>query len=104
MDRRHFITSMLGVAGAAATVSLLPSSAQASPLFDQLKAMDDAGTSPLKTAADAADLPAEGATEAQYYRRRYYRPRYARPYYRPRFRARCRTYVNRWGRLVRRCF
>lgn len=105
MDRRIFLKSMLGVAGAAAAASAFASRAEALPLFDELQAMDARGVNPLKTASEA-DLPAAGASEAQYY----YGPRYGyrrrvwvRPVYRRRFR-RCRTFVNRWGRLVRRCW
>jgi len=108
MDRRIFIKSLLGVAGAAVAASAFAPRAEALPLLDELKDMDAKGANPLKAAAPEADLPAEGATEAQYYygpRRRHYRRRYYRPYrrfYRPV--RRCRTFVNRWGRLVRRCW
>lgn len=106
MDRRIFVKSILGVAGAAATVAVFTPRAEASPLLDQLKAMDAAGANPAKAAADAADLPAEGAAEAQYYygprRRHWGRPYVRRRYWRPV--RRCRTFVNRWGRLVRRCW
>ena len=102
MDRRLFIQSLLGVAGSAVAVSALSSKAQAATLFDELKSMDAAGAAGLKTAsAPDADLPAEGAAEAQYYRRRYYRPR-RRFYYRRPVR-RCYWVRNRRGRLVRRC-
>jgi hypothetical protein len=107
MDRRFFLQSLLGVAGTAVAISALSSKAQALPLLDELKAMDAAAPLTAVSAAEG-DLPAEGAIEAQYYRRRgYYRPRaYYRPrrIYRPMYRARCRTFVNRWGRLVRRCW
>jgi hypothetical protein len=103
MERRIFLKSMLGFAGAAAAASVFTSRAEALPLLEELKAMDAKGVNPLK-AENEADLPAPGATEAQYYygggyRRRYY----GRPVYRRRYR-RCRTFVNRWGRLVRRCW
>ncbi len=106
MDRRIFIKSLLGVAGAVATVTALAPSAHALPLLDELQAMDAKGVNPLNVATSEADLPAEGATEAQYYygpRRRYYRRRYYRPVYRRPIR-RCRSFVNRAGRLVRRCW
>lgn len=109
MDRRFFLTSLLGVAGASAATAMLAPKAQALPLFEELQAMDAAAVNPL--VAGEADLPAEGATEAQYYYgpppgtyrrrpRRYYR---APPPPRPRIR-RCRTFYDRWGRLVRRCW
>jgi len=105
MDRRLFVKSMLGLAGAAAAASAFASRAEALPLLEELQSMDARGVNPLK-ADNEADLPAPGATEAQYYygpRRRYYRRHYwGRPIYRPY--RRCRTFVNRWGRLVRRCF
>ncbi|MDB5650757.1 MAG: hypothetical protein JWL62_2277 [Hyphomicrobiales bacterium] len=103
MDRRIFIQSLLGVAGTAVAATAFTSKAQALPLLDELKAMDAAGSPGTLVSGSEADLPAEGAIEAQYYyRRRYYRPR---AYYRPRpIYRRCRTFVNRWGRLVRRCF
>jgi hypothetical protein len=101
MDRRIFLKSLLGVAGAAAAASAFASRAEALPLFDELQAMDAKGVNPLKVAENEADLPSPGATEAQYYyggyRRRYYRPMYRRV-------RRCRSFVNRWGRVVRRCW
>ena len=106
MDRRIFLKSMLGVAGAAAAASAFTSRAEALPLFDGLQAMDAKGINPLTVAQSEADLPAPGATEAQYYygpRRGYRRRAWVRPMYRRRIR-RCRTFVNRWGRVVRRCW
>lgn len=107
MDRRLFIRSLLGVAGSAVAVSAFSSKAQALPLLDELQAMDAAGSNPLQAAAASdADLPAEGAEEAQYYYRRRYAPR-RRYYYAPRRyyrRPRCAWVRNRWGRLVRRCW
>ncbi|MDB5643667.1 MAG: hypothetical protein JWN07_2984 [Hyphomicrobiales bacterium] len=105
MDRRIFLRSLLGVAGAAAAAGVLTSRAEALPLLDELQAMDAKGSNPLKAAAVDADLPAPAATEAQYYYngRRPYRRRWVRPMYRRPMR-RCRTTVNRWGRVVRRCF
>ena len=101
MDRRAFLGSLLAVA-AAAGVGVVSQPAQASTLLDDLKALEAA---PEGDKSAAADAPAPGATPAQYYRRRYaYRPR--RAYYRPvrRRRVVCQTRVNRWGRLVRRCY
>jgi hypothetical protein len=109
MDRRNFLKSMLGVAGAAAAASAFATRAEALPLFDELQAMDATGVNSLKTAEFEADLPAPGAVDSQYYYgpRRGYRRRWVRPMYRPMYRRRfrrCRTVVNRWGRLVRRCW
>ncbi|MBX9741655.1 MAG: hypothetical protein K2X62_16390 [Beijerinckiaceae bacterium] len=104
MDRRLFIQSLLGVAGSAVAVTALSTKAQASTLMDELQAMDAAAASPVKAAAAEADLPAEGAAEAQYYYRRRYAPRRRFYYARPRYRRRCVVTRNRWGRLVRRCW
>ena len=104
MDRRIFLKSLLGVAGAAAAASAFAGRAEALPLLNELQPMDARGVNPLKV-ADSADLPSEGATEAQYYygprRRGYYG---YRGYRRPIYRRRCRTFVNRWGRVVRQCW
>ncbi len=111
MDRRFFLKSLLGVAGTGAAVAAFAPRAEALPLLDELAAMDATGSNPLATASAAAeaDLPAPGAEEAQYYYGPppgYYRRR-SRRYYRPvpppRVR-RCRTFYDRWGRLVRRCW
>ncbi len=106
MNRRAFLGSLLAFGAAGLAAASQP--AQAATLFDELKALE---TAPDGQQAAANDLPAEGAKPAQYYRRRGYgyRPRrvvYRRPYYRPVYRRRvvCRTYVNRWGRLQRRCY
>ena len=78
MDRRSFLASLMGVAAGAAALSVAGVAHAAS-----------APVQPVAPSADVpnADLPAEGAEDAQYYvvrRRRYYRPRRARYYYRPR--------------------
>jgi hypothetical protein len=104
MDRRLFVKSLFGAVGAAWVATALAPRAHALPLLDELKAMDAAGFRPLvETSTDPADLPAQGAIEAQYYygppRHRYY----GRPYRRP-ARRRCRTYINRYGQRVRRCW
>ena len=109
MDRRNFLKSLLGLAGASAAVVALTPSAEALPLLDELAALDATGANPLAgaSAQAEADLPAPGAAEAQYY----YGPppgayrRRPRRYYRPPPRVRrCRTFYDRWGRLVRRCW
>ncbi len=103
MDRRHFLKSALGVAGAAAAASAFASRAEALPLFDELQAMDAQGVNLLSVAQSEADLPSPGAAEAQYYNGPRRRGR-GRVWARPVYRRRCRTIVNRWGRLVRRCW
>jgi hypothetical protein len=107
MDRRFFLKSVLTLAGAGAATALLAPEAEALPLLEELHAMEATGTNPLMVSE--SDLPALGASEAQYYygqqpRRHRRRPRrYYRPLPPPRVR-RCRTFYDRWGRLVRRCW
>jgi len=107
MDRRFFLKSILCFAGAGATTALLAPEAQALPLFEELQALDATGANPLKVSE--SDLPAQGASEAQYYygqQPRHYRRRPRRTYRPlppPRVR-RCRTFYDRWGRLRRRCW
>jgi hypothetical protein len=106
MDRRNFLKSLLGVAGAAAAATAFAGRAEALPLLDELQAMDAKGVNPVKIAESEADLPSEGASETQYYygpprRRGYYG---YRGYRRPVYRRRCRTFVNRRGRVVRQCW
>jgi hypothetical protein len=107
MDRRFFLKSILCFAGAGATTALLAPEAQALPLLEELQALDATGANTLKVSE--SDLPAQGASEAQYYygqQPRYYRRRprrYYRPLPPPRVR-RCRTFYDRWGRLRRRCW
>lgn len=112
MDRRFFLTSLLGVAGASAASVLLMPKAHALPLLEELQAMEAKDAQVPATAAEEADLPAPGASQAQYYYgpppgyyrrrpRRYYVPPYDAPP--PRIR-RCRFFYDRWGQLVRRCW
>ncbi len=107
MDRRIFLRSALTMAGAAAAAAVvLPGPAQAASLFDTLKDME---ANPAG-AVDGADLPAETATEVQYWggrpgwrgRRWGGRPRGRAYGWRPRAR-RCFVRRNRWGRVVRVC-
>lgn len=112
MHRRSFLTGLFGVAGAAAAGMAFTSSAEAAEktpnLLDTLQGMD-AGKieNPLK---DEADLPADGAQEAQFIRvhrrrpvRRVYRPVVRRRVIVRRPRQRC-VWVRSRGRLVRRCY
>lgn len=102
MNRRMFLGSVLAVSGAAFATAAAAAPAQAATLLDELKALEVA---PEQSAA--SDLPAQGATDAQYRRRRrvYRRRVYRRPrrFYRPR-RQVCQTFYDRWGRLRRRCW
>ena len=106
MDRRFFLKSVFALAGAGAVSALLAPEAQALPRLEELEALDAKGANPLM--ASESDLPAQGASETQYYygqqpRRYRRRPRrYYSPLPPPRVR-RCRTFYDRWGRLVRRC-
>lgn len=110
MDRRSFLTSLFGVAGAAAAVLLLPTSARALPLFDP----NDLGDNAVHTLdGSSGEEPEAYIQEAQYYRRRrrsrgrgyFYRRPYRGQRYRYRYRYRRRCYVtrNRWGRRIRVC-
>lgn len=62
MDRRKFLTSMLGLSGAVAGVALVTHQAQASTLLDRLT--DIERIPQTSGAAEAADLPAVEAQEA----------------------------------------
>lgn len=110
MDRRNFMRSVFAAAGAVALVAI-PNRSEASSLLDELQAMEGANLD-----ADAlADLPADGAEEAQY-RRCWWRvdrfgrrvrvcqrvaPR--RRYVPPRRRRRCWIRYDRFGRAYRVC-
>jgi len=98
MDRRNFLRGMFGVAGAAAAFSLTGGKAEAASFFDELM-VEEGRTNLTSAAASAADLPAEAATEAQYY---YVRPR-RRVVRRRAVRRRCWYARDRFGRLIRRC-
>jgi hypothetical protein len=91
MDRRAFLTSLLGVAGAAASIGLTAREAKAAPLFEELKAVD-------RLAPDA-DLPAPDA-QAAWHRGFPHRGWGPRRRWRPR---RCVVRRNRFGRIVRVC-
>lgn len=109
MDRRMFLRSALAVAGsAAAVVVLTPQQASAKSLMDQLK--DKETLKDFAPQANAADMPAPGAEEAQYgWRRRGWgRPGWRRRGWGWRRRGwgggrRCWWRLNRWGRRVRVC-
>ncbi|MBM3609328.1 MAG: hypothetical protein FJX29_12915 [Alphaproteobacteria bacterium] len=95
MDRRVFMRSLFAAGGAVALgVSLTPSRSEASPLLETLKDLDraPAPAAVSQEAAPEADLPARGAAEAQWRRRR-----------RRRLVRRCVYRRNRWGRVTRVC-
>jgi hypothetical protein len=100
MERRLFLTGMLGVAGAAALASLAgPGKAVAgipegNGILDELDKPD-----PAIHEEDDQDL----LQPAQYYRRRYYRDRYYRRRRRRVWRRVCRRYW-RHGYWRRRCW
>ncbi len=106
MDRRNLLRSMLALGGAAALVAM-PKSSEAASLLEELERADASALVP------DADLPAEGAAEAQWARRCRWRvDRFgrrvqvctapARPFPRPRPR-RCWWTRDRWGRRVQVC-
>ena len=115
MDRRLFLTGVLGVAGVAATWGLSTSRAEATVL-DQLKSLDP--PPPASTEPDIAGSAPDGTgietvRHRRWHRRRYLRRRhvrrwrrrryYRRAYYWRRPRRFCRTYWNYWG-AYRRCW
>ncbi len=113
MHRRNFLTGLFGLAGAAAAGVAFTSSAEAAEktpnLLDTLQGMDAGKVeNPLK---DDADIPAEGAQDAQYIRvrrrrpaRRIYRPVRPRVVIRRRRPTRRCVWVRSGRRLVRRCY
>ena len=104
MDRRKFLNRLFGVAGAVAAAAMTGGKVEAASLFDDLKVEESCGDASEAT----ADLPAEQASEAQFYyvqpRRRAVRRRSARrPVVRRVVRQRCWYVRDRFGRLIRRC-
>ncbi len=104
MDRRNFLRSIFAIGGAAAVLTL-PNRSEAASLFDELKDTTAGAAMP------DADLPAEGAEDAQWRRRCWWtrnrrgrRVRVCRPvarrWRRPR---RCWWTRDRWGRRIRVC-
>lgn len=102
MDRRFLLRSLLALGGAA-TVLAIPKTSEAASLFEELKNTD------AKTLVPDADLPAEGAQDAQWRQRCVIRVdrfgrrvRVCRPVPRRRIR-RCTWRINRYGRRVQIC-
>lgn len=102
MDRRILLRSLFAFGGAAAVLAI-PKSSEAASLFDELNKAD------VKSLVPDADLPAEGAEDAQYGQRcvtrvnRYgRRVQICRPIRRPRAR-RCTWRIDRFGRRVQIC-
>jgi len=101
MDRRGFLTALLGIAGAGAMGGLALSSAQATTL-DQLKnlPLDEIDTPDVSSAATPDGTPIEEVWHNPWHRpppRRIYRGR-------GRQRRVCRIVRDRWGRPIRRCW
>lgn len=104
MDRRSFLTGLLGLAGAAATAGLLAPQAEAIPLY-QLRKLpavppDDEPTDAVGETPDGTEVE-----DVQYWRRRRRRYWRRRSYWRGgRGRQICRTRWDRWGRPFRSCY
>ena len=91
MDRRSFIRSLLFAGGAVVSgAALLPRDAQAASLFDTLKDIEQTGA-PVSGSSEA-DMPAVGAQDVQFRRRRFMRRRRV-----------CVTRVGPRGRVRRVC-
>ena len=102
MDRRLFLTGLLGVAGTAALITAMPRDAQALAIGPTDDTTPDTGILPELEAASEEVSGAEGVDVAWHrgYRHRRRRRRRVR---RRRYRRICRRYRNRWGHWVRRC-
>ncbi len=103
MDRRFLLRSLFAVGGAI-TVLAIPKSSEAASFFDELENKDS------KKLVSDADLPADGAEDAQFGQRcvtrvnRFgRRVRVCRPIARPRMMRRCVTRIDRFGRRVQIC-
>jgi hypothetical protein len=101
MDRRNLLRSILALGGAVALVAM-PKSSEAASLFDELAVAD------TKPFVPEADLPAEGAQDAQWVQQCRWRvDRYGRRFRvcrRVRTRARrCWWTRDQWGRRIQVC-
>lgn len=99
MDRRLFLTGLLGAAGAAAMVSALPRQAEALAIGPLDDTTPDIGVNPEAAVEEATG--ADGVETAWHRDRPHYRRR--RRVRRRRWRRACRRYRNRWGAWARRC-
>lgn len=99
MDRRLFLTGLLGAAGAAAMVAALPRQAEALAIGPLDDTTPDVG---VKPEAAAEEMAGADGVETAWHRGRphHHRRRRVR---RRRWRRACRRYRNRWGRWVNRC-
>ncbi|GLK77929.1 hypothetical protein GCM10008171_31830 [Methylopila jiangsuensis] len=114
MDRRSLVLGLLGACGAAALPVFAARPAGAAPLSARpAEALPAA--EPVDMAEGGVAPDGSSVENAQHHRRRRYRRRHRRHYGHRRYgyyrrprryyrRRRCRTYVNSWGRLVRRCW
>jgi hypothetical protein len=96
MERRTFLLSLLGVAGAAAVTAVSGIEAQAMPV-SPVAGGQNAQPHPEEAVATPEDVAQAKTETVQYWRRRrfvrryYYRPRYRRRYF-----VRRRFYRRRW--------
>ena len=100
MDRRLFLTGLLGAAGTAAFAAAMPRQAEALAIGPLEDTTPDTGVLPELQAEEA--IGPEGVDVAWHhgYRHRRRRRRRVR---RRRWRRRCRRYRNRWGHWRRSC-
>ena len=98
MDRRVFLTGLLGAAGTLAFAASLPRQAEAlaiGPVDDITPHTDN-----LLTDLQTQEIEDSGGTQTAWHHGRPHRRRRVR---RRRWRRVCRRYRNRWGHWVRRC-
>lgn len=103
MDRRILLRSLFAFGGVAAVLTI-PKTSQAASLSDELNNLD------AKKLVPDADLPAEGAEDAQFGQRCVTRVnrlgrrvQICRPAPRPRMMRRCTWRIDRFGRRVQIC-
>lgn len=102
MDRRLFLTGLLGAAGAAAMVAALPRQAEALAIGPLDDTTPDVGVNPE---AATEEMAGADGVETAWHRGRPHGPyrRHRRRVRRRRWRRACRRYRNRWGRWARSC-
>lgn len=107
MDRRLFLTGVLGAAGTAALTAAMPREARAlatGPLEDTTPGgslFDELQTGAIEDGSEAEGV--ELARHGGPHRRRRHRRRRRRRRRVRRYRRHCRRYRNRWGHWRRRC-